>query len=129
MAKMSGGMGMAGMFGPPGVTPPMASKKQKSSSGGTKEKAVHQSMDSTSSGPPRNAPGMALPGRQRVRSPDQEPNPIEVSEEKEPFQNSITQGRQPEEMPEAEVMEEEPTVVPSNPEEKNMRTVSILQSW
>ena len=63
MAKMSGGMGMAGMFGPPGGLPSRSSAKPKVPSGERKD------SDNSSRAPP--VPVMAMPGMQKVRSPEQ----------------------------------------------------------
>jgi myosin tail region-interacting protein MTI1 len=71
MAKMSGGMGMYGMFGPPGGVPPIptgAPKKKKvdkRGSGGTGDDAV-------SGAPQALAPALALPGMHpKPRSPEE----------------------------------------------------------
>ena len=66
MAKMSGGMGMAGMFGPPGGLPSRSSAKSKVPSGERKDSAA---SESSSRAPP--VPVMAMPGMQKVRSPEQ----------------------------------------------------------
>ena len=77
MAKMSGGMGMAGMFGPPGGMPGMASKKPKQTSAGGAEpinEGPNTDPDNESRQPvPIMAlPGMSFPSRQKVQSPEVE---------------------------------------------------------
>ena len=79
MAKMSGGMGMAGMFGPPGGLP-MGSRKPKQSSGASRTQASEDSIgdsgaqtQATQAVPIMALPGMSIPGLQRVRTPEGEP--------------------------------------------------------
>jgi len=113
MAKMSGGMGMAGMFGPPGGLPSRTSTKQSSRS--NERKASNNSMsgqadDQISRAPP--VPIIPMPSLQRVRSPEQNESPIEVRQEEADVSKSITQGRHPEEMPDVEDMTEEPIPPP-----------------
>ena len=75
MAKMSGGMGMAGMFGAvPGGMPRAAPKKTKTSSDSHKK---HSTEDvAASSSPPSQPmpvmglPGMSMPGISRVKTPE-----------------------------------------------------------
>ncbi|MCJ1351267.1 MAG: hypothetical protein MMC33_001251 [Icmadophila ericetorum] len=69
MAKMSGGMGMAGMFGGPPLGGLPGPRKQKASGSSAREKSgSHDApMQDTA---PRAIPGMALPGMQRVQSPE-----------------------------------------------------------
>lgn len=70
MAKMSGGMGMAGMFGAPGGMPSIGPKKQMTSGSGrgtgNYEAASHADMTQA-----QNPTFMALPGMSRVRSPEE----------------------------------------------------------
>ena len=65
MAKMSGGMGMAGMFGVPGGLPPHAQKKPKSAASGsrTQEEDEHGPPASIQPIPVMALPGMAMLGR------------------------------------------------------------------
>ena len=79
MAKMSGGMGMAGMFGPVGIAQQLPSKKQSSMSS---ERKSSGNGVSTKTDPPASrappVPMMPLPGMQRVRTPDEvEHDPLE----------------------------------------------------
>lgn len=81
MAKMSGGMGMHGMFGPPGGMPmPMAGaaaapKKKKAASGDSRPSGEYGYDESspTSSRAPQ-VPVMALPGLSKVRTPEEMPS-------------------------------------------------------
>ena len=114
MAKMSGGMGMAGMFGPAPGIPPMASKKQGSGSSDRKAagRTVTVSIDDTPTARAPPVPIMPMPGMQRVRSPEQEEPPVEVSKEEESIHKSIVQGHEPDEMLDVEDVEEEPVLPP-----------------
>lgn len=86
MAKMSGGMGMHGMFGPPGGMPmPTAPpKKQKASASSGKQRSDYDTETVSSPGshaPP--VPIMVLPGMGRTRSPEETDNQLEVEQENE----------------------------------------------
>lgn len=73
MAKMSGGMGMAGMFGPVGGLQQFPSKKQSSTPNERKSLGNAASIltdPPASRAPP--VPTMPIPGMQRVRTPDEE---------------------------------------------------------
>lgn len=107
MAKMSGGMGMAGMFGPPGGVPGMAPKKQNSVSNERRTGSGDSSVQ-TSRAPP--VPIMPMPGMQKVQSPEEDAPTTEVDREQSEPPKSITQGREPEEMPDEEDLEEVPVV-------------------
>lgn len=113
MAKMSGGMGMAGMFGPPGGLPSRSSARQPSAS--SERKASGNSTSELADSPANRAPPvpiMPMPGLQRVQSPEQsEPLP-EVTKEEGDVPLSVVQGRDPEEMPDVEDMQEEPVPPP-----------------
>ncbi|KAL8972277.1 MAG: hypothetical protein Q9183_000634 [Haloplaca sp. 2 TL-2023] len=115
MAKMSGGMGMAGMFGPPGGMAPMPPKRQVPSSGERKSSGGERKStgESTSSRAPP-VPMMPMPALMKVRSPEEVATPkAEISkEDDEQLPTSITQGHQPEDMPDVEDLKPEP-VVPS----------------
>lgn len=121
IAKMSGGMGMAGMFGPTPGMPPMASKKQNSGSSERKiaGKPMTAPTDDTSiaRGPP--VPVMHMPGMQRVRSPEQENTLLEVSKEEDDIPRSIVQGREPDEMPDVEDLGEHPVLPPRSATERS----------
>lgn len=115
MAKMSGGMGMAGMFGPPGGTAPMPPRRQVPSSSerkssGNERAATGESFNARA--PP--VPMMPMPGLSKVRSPEQDDSSsIQVSkEEANDVPTSITQGRSPTDMPDVEDLKEE-SMIPS----------------
>ena len=118
MAKMSGGMGMAGMFGPPPGMPSMASKKQKPSSSNARDKETGNDVSTVDSPASRGISLMGLPGMQRVRSPEEEHAPVEVSKEQETTPSSITQAHDPEDVPDVEDIEEEPRPTTGRPEER-----------
>ncbi|KAL8947792.1 MAG: hypothetical protein Q9222_005962 [Ikaeria aurantiellina] len=104
MAKMSGGMGMAGMFGPPGGMAPMPPKRQVPSSSERQSSGNERkgTGDTTSSQAPP-VPIMPMPGLTKVRSPEQDAiPPAEVAKEDEDVPKSIVQGRLPEDMPDVE---------------------------
>ena len=109
MAKMSGGMGMAGMFGPPGGLPSRSSTKQASMSSERKSSANSTSGQAdipTSRAPP--VPMMPIPGLQKVRSPEENEVEPEVDKEAADVPKPIGQGRDPEEVPDVEDLNEEP---------------------
>lgn len=114
MAKMSGGMGMAGMFGSPGALPSRSAAKQPSASSERKasENATSEPADSPASRAPP-VPVMPMPGLQKTRSPDQSETQPEVIKEEEDVPRSAVRGRDPEEMPDVEDMKEEPIFPPS----------------
>ena len=106
MAKMSGGMGMAGMFGPPGGMP-FLPKKPKTSGSSAKEAHHEQSSSGAEYTLTRNQPLMALPGMQRVKSPEETERRSEVTKEEEHPVSTITQHRDPDEVPDIENVEPE----------------------
>ena len=108
MAKMSGGMGMAGMFGPPGGMPPRTATKQ--ASGSSEGKVPSNSISGQTESPQSRAPPvpiMPLPGLHRIQSPEQNDPQIEVGKEEAGLRRSIVQGRDPADMPNAEDIEAE----------------------
>ena len=120
MAKMSGGMGMPGMFGPSTGMQSMATRKQKPVTSNERKSFEDQESKapepSVSRAPP--VPIMPLPGMTGVRSPEPENERLEVSKEEEPEVRSITQGRVPEEMPDVEDLTEEPLPMSRKLEER-----------
>ncbi|KAF2138066.1 uncharacterized protein K452DRAFT_256893 [Aplosporella prunicola CBS 121167] len=105
IAKMSGGMGMAGMFGPPGGMPipgmPMKPKKPAPSSEAT---AAESKREPEQSPPPptQRVPMIPIPGMPHpVRSPDSEDTELAVEKEEEP-QDPVTGERGAEEVPDIE---------------------------
>ena len=110
MAKMSGGMGMAGMFGPPGGIPGVAPKKQPSLPSERKATAPSTSEEQAHRAVP--VPIMPMPGMQKALSPEQSNSPVEVGKEQSEGTMSISQGREPYDMPDLEDMKEEPAIQP-----------------
>ncbi|KAL5115191.1 assembly of actin patch protein [Pleosporales sp. CAS-2024a] len=94
MAKMSGGMGMPGMFGgmPLGALPP---KKKK-----TAEKKAGE-RDEQPSLPQQRVAMFAMPGMPSVRSPEQEDRQLAVEKEQEQ-QHAITATHAADEVPDME---------------------------
>lgn len=114
MAKMSGGMGMAGMFGPPGGIAPRAPAKRGtvSSERNISGNSVSARADDDSSSRAPPVPIMPMPGLRNVRSPEQHDAQPEVTKEEADEIKSIIQGREPEGMPDIEDMKEELIPVP-----------------
>ncbi|KAL9017095.1 MAG: hypothetical protein Q9185_005555 [Variospora sp. 1 TL-2023] len=112
MAKMSGGMGMAGMFGPPGGMTPIPSRRQAPSSSERKPSSERKATgdNSTSRAPPVSL--MPMPGLTKSQSPEQDQTtPVEVSrEDGDDILMSVTQGRDPADMPDVEDLREEPII-------------------
>lgn len=113
MAKMSGGMGMAGMFGPVGGVQQLPSKKQSSVSSERKSTGNAVSMTSdplTSRAPP--VPMMPMPGMQRVQTPDEvEHDPLEIRKDETDARvhaRAVLAERDPEEMYDIEDLSQEP---------------------
>lgn len=114
MAKMSGGMGMAGMFSPSGGMAPKASAKRSTASSERKisgNSMPAQADDGSSSRAPP-VPIMPMSGLQKVGSPDQYEAHPEVTKEDADETKSIIQGRAPEDMPDVEDIKEEPMPAP-----------------
>lgn len=106
MAKMSGGMGMAGMFGGgmgmPGMAAPPPPAKKRS----TKEKTAAEA-DEIAASPPQRMPMMPIPGMQTVRSPEPQDRQLEVEHEEEP-EAPITSQRDATEVPDVEDIKPQP---------------------
>ena len=119
MAKMSGGMGMAGMFGPPGGMP-FLPKKPKTSGSSAKEAHHEQVSGTAENASTRHQPLMALPGMQRVKSPEEAEKKLEVAKEDETPVSTIAQSREPDEVPDIENVEPEPSQRARKPEERGM---------
>jgi hypothetical protein len=107
MAKMSGGMGMPGMFGgmPMGGLPPKKKKKP------TIEKRAEESEEYAS--PQQRVPMFGMPGMSSVRSPEQvrspEPEDRELSVEKEDeVPQPVTGTHQADEVPDVEDLAPQP---------------------
>ena len=114
MAKMSGGMGMAGMFSAPGGMAPKASAKRSTASSerNISGNSIPAQADDGSSSRAPPVPIMPMPGLQRVGSPDQYEARQEVTKEDADGPKSIIQGREPEDMPDIEDIKEEPIPAP-----------------
>ena len=114
MAKMSGGMGMAGMFSPPGAMAPKAPAKRSTASSerNISGNSIPAQADDGSSSRAPPVPIMPMSGLQKVGSPDQYEAQPEVTKEDEDEPKSIIQGREPEDMPDVEDIKEEPVPAP-----------------
>lgn len=110
MAKMSGGMGMGGMFGMP-MGMPQAAPKKKAAPAPSSEP---QSEARTAAPPPQRMPVVPIPGMPAMRSPPQSPvseRPPVVRKESEPgLPMSAT--RDPEAVPDIEDLEQQPSAIP-----------------
>ena len=103
MAKMSGGMGMAGMLGIPSIPASTISKKPGVTTSGDKKASTDRNTDHAASASSRAPPVPILPlsGGHHAHSPEQEDKQVEVvKEEENPL--GITLGRDPEDVPDVE---------------------------
>ena len=114
MAKMSGGMGMAGMFGPPGGMAARAPAKRGTASSDrtVSGNSVSTRADDGSSSRAPPVPIIPMPGLQKVRSPEQQSAQPEVTTEDVYEPKPLIQGREPEDMPDVEDIVEEPFPLP-----------------
>jgi hypothetical protein len=109
MAKMSGGMGMMGMFGPAtGMPAASAGRKPKPSSeeSGRRVSSGYGQEEAAAHAPP--VPIMALPGMSRTRSPEVEGEEME-SDTEDPPSRATPKGAM------APVMSQEEIEVPAPP--------------
>ncbi|KAL9112964.1 MAG: hypothetical protein Q9227_002829 [Pyrenula ochraceoflavens] len=120
MAKMSGGMGMMGMFGAGGGMPgPGGAKKTRSSGDSERRSAGRDEGTKPSQAPP--VPIMALPGMSRMKSPETaEPEAEEASEvvnepERTPTVLPTSHQRDPDVVPDVEDVEHPSDQSPSAP--------------
>ncbi|MCJ1479333.1 hypothetical protein MMC13_008018 [Lambiella insularis] len=120
MAKMSGGMGMAGMFGPPGGLPMMGVKKVKTSGSSARDTSSEQTRANTNSSITHDNSVMALPGMQRVRSPEEAEKRLEVAKDEEQSVTTINQGQGAEDVPDIEETAEEIIPPPRRSEERGV---------
>ena len=114
MAKMSGGMGMAGMFGPPGGMAPRAPVKRGTASSERNilgNSGSAQADDSSSSRAPP-VPISPMPDLQKVRSLEENSVQPEVIREEVYEPKSVIQAREPEDMPDVEDVVKEPIPTP-----------------
>jgi hypothetical protein len=102
MAKMSGGMGMMGLFGPPGGMPGMSGPgpaPRKPKTPGESEKKLGELESEPTS--PANAPPVPLPGM-NVASKPMPPAAEVEKEEDEPLATPLTEQHSAHEMPDVE---------------------------
>ncbi|MCJ1335521.1 hypothetical protein MMC09_000792 [Bachmanniomyces sp. S44760] len=116
MAKMSGGMGMAGMFGSAPAISATSQKKARSSVSSDKKMAESTSESTSTRAPP--IPMVPRPGVQHVRSPEEQNKQLDVQKETVGESLSVVQGHEPQEMPDVEDVKEEPAPIPKNIEER-----------
>ncbi|KAI9710283.1 MAG: hypothetical protein M1820_002777 [Bogoriella megaspora] len=108
MAKMSGGMGMAGMFGPPMPMPGAAPKKKSTTSTKDTKSITETESVSPTSPQSRSAPMIPVPGMQRTMSPKEEPEVVSLDVAKDEEEaHPITSERPPEEVPDIEEVKPE----------------------
>jgi hypothetical protein len=107
MAKMSGGMGMMGFFGPPGgMSVPGAGPRKPKATAETEKKTEDSDRAAPATAPP--VPVMALPGMNAVRPTAASPS-VE-KEEDVPHPASVTEQHPPQEIPDVEdVVQEDPS--------------------
>jgi hypothetical protein len=120
MAKMSGGMGMAGMFGPPGgmPTPSKSAPKKRASTKDSNRQASGDTQSPISPSEQQRMPMMPIPGMQRVQSPHSEESRRSVEKEREPEAYSISGQRHPDVVPDVEDVKPEPLPRASLSEER-----------
>lgn len=98
MAKMSGGMGMMGLFGPPGGLPGMSAPGARTrKTPGESEKKLAESEPTS----PGIAPPVPLPGMNVNTKPAPPPPDVE-KEEEEPLATPVTEQHTPREVPDVE---------------------------
>jgi hypothetical protein len=109
MAKMSGGMGMAGMFGPPGGMPPMAAKKKKPAAESRSVSEYTEGPESPGAhgqAPPIPIIPMASKPPSRPSQPSSAPQNIE--HEDEDGEQIVAGARSEDEIPDVEDVVQEP---------------------
>ncbi|TQB69533.1 hypothetical protein MPDQ_001708 [Monascus purpureus] len=123
MAKMSGGMGMMGFFGPPGGMPLPGSGARKPKAATEPEKHGDSERGAPAAAPP--VPIMALPGMNTMKPPAPAASPEGVEkEEEEPHVPSVTEQHPPhevsdiEEVVQNELRQDSSDVPPSPPPHK-----------
>lgn len=111
MAKMSGGMGMMGMFGPPGGVPASGSTKKSRPSMDRQRSGAGTSDEPSNAAQAPPVPIMALPGMSKMKGP--EPSEIEAEpesindNEQTPTNLSASKQRAPDVVPDIEEVEPE----------------------
>ena len=112
MAKMSGGMGMAGMFGPPGGLPARTSTKKNSAAAQRKDSANSTYTVDSPASRAAPVPILPIPGSRIVSPPEVDASQTEVAKEEEEERIGAVQGRELDEIPDIEDIEEEPHPAP-----------------
>ena len=86
MAKMSGGMGMHGMFGPPGgmPMPGMLPPKKKKATSSSETRSSGQAADDVPAARAPPVPMIPLPGLSKVRSPEELDKQLDDDDEQTP---------------------------------------------
>ena len=107
MAKMSGGMGMAGMFGPAGGLPPKSSSKKNPTAVQRKDSANSTYMVDSPASRAAPIPIFPMTSSRQASGPELGASRAEVAKEEEAKQVSILQGRESEDMPDIEDIEAE----------------------
>lgn len=119
MAKMSGGMGMAGMFGPPMPALGKSAPKKRTSTKDSNRQASGDTQSPTSpTGEHQRMPMMPIPGMQRVQSPHNEEPRRSVEKEREPETHPISGQRPADVVPDVEDVKPEPLPRASLSEER-----------
>jgi hypothetical protein len=120
MAKMSGGMGMAGMFGPPMPAPGKSAPKKRTSTKDSNRQASGDTQSPTSPtvGEHQRMPMMPIPGMQRVQSPQNEEPRRSVEKEREPELHPVSGQRPADVVPDVEDVKPEPLPRASLSEER-----------
>ena len=116
MAKMSGGMGMMGMFGGGMPMPGPALPTRKKPSGTTEKKQSNEYAREDVTSPSGHAPpvpSIPLPGLARMKSPEETNKQLEVEHEDEIQHGSITETGPAHEVPDVEDVTHAPLAPPT----------------
>ncbi|KAI5275111.1 hypothetical protein E4T47_01830 [Aureobasidium subglaciale] len=107
MAKMSGGMGMAGMFGAPAGMPGMMAPAPPKTKKSRDHDEPAQSAPAPAPAQAPRVPVMPIPGMQTVRSPEVEDRQLTVEKEPE-HDTNVTREREPLVVPDVEDVKPQP---------------------
>lgn len=134
MAKVSGGMGMAGMFGPPGAMPmPGIGGPRTQKGSGSSERKMASSQGAQGTDPPSTSgrappvPIMPMLGTQRVRSPEQVDRQLEVERDNTVATPPISQSRAPDDVPDVEDLNSGRPSPSQNPKVETARSPPVPQ--
>lgn len=134
MAKMSGGMGMAGMFGPPGAMPmPVIGGPRIQKGSGSSERKLASSQGAQGTDPPSTSgrappvPTMPMLGTQRVRSPEQVDRQLEVERDDTVATPPISQSRAPDDVADVEDLNSGRPSPSQNPKVETARSPPVPQ--